>query len=332
MITKIFDNGWNGAFVTKQFESFLINRMLEHLTRHQSRTVVINSVWYTDVYHRLIIRWLSNNDWDQIVLVSMLDPAIPGPSQFSQFQKPVHSVGYYPGPYHLDFWALFSKNYMEIPNIEPLMQLDKIEKSFMCLNRKPHLHRVQLYKDLQKQGLIDKGIVSLGGSENGPAVKSLNDANGLPDNLSPNGSCKNHGIPNDIATLGNQDNWDKHFLNVVTETCFDINSTGFVSEKIYKPIRGCRPFLVYASDGGIKWLHEKGFENYVLEFKDISDLDLSMPENIPKFLKILCDQPVSYLRKKFSNLHEKILYNRDRFENYIQEQQQVIELGINHLV
>jgi len=148
------------------------------------------------------------------------------------------------------------------------------------------------------------------------------------DNLAPNASREHYGIPNDIVSLGHAENWQRHFVNIVTETFYDINRTGFVSEKIYKPVVGCRPFLVYDPDGGTQWLRDHGFESYVTDFQDITDLDLSMPDNLADFLVVLCEQPPQYWQAKYLALQEKILYNKNHFTDHVQHQWLKIKQGI----
>jgi len=167
--------------------------------------------------------------------------------------------------------------------------------------------------------------VSMGGS--GQAVQALAQDRDH-DSLAPNATRAHYGIPNDIVSLGHVDNWCRHLVNVVTETFYDINQTGFVSEKIYKPIVGCRPFLVYDPDGGTQWLTKRGFEIYTCDFSDISDLDLSKPDNLPRFLVALCNQAPAYWQKKFVDLQEKILYNKNHFADYVQQQHKLVKQGI----
>ena len=81
----------------------------------------------------------------------------------------------------------------------------------MCLNRKPHWHRKQFYNKLKKYNLIDKGLVSMGSDTNMPLLEL--DKPPVVD-LAPNSGNNQFGIPNDISTLGNIDNWQQHFLNV----------------------------------------------------------------------------------------------------------------------
>jgi hypothetical protein len=327
MIVKIFDNGWGNHYPLKQYEQSVIDSMLAPVRDHSARTVVINSVWYTQDYHASVMAWLRQHEFDHIVLVAMLDAAIPYPDRYAEFERPVSTIGYYPGSGHIDFWALFVDRFMQVPSLSDIMDAQSISTPFMCLNRKPHWHRRRLYERMQELDLINKGLVSMG-SDHGTAVQRL-DSDTIHDNLAPNAGAEHYGVPNDIASLGHLGNWRCHFLNVVTETVYDINKTGFVSEKIYKPIVGCRPFLVYDHDGACAWLRNRGFEPYVDDFLDISDLDLSIAGNVAPFLRTLCNQPVCYFQKKFVDLRDKILYNNTQFQQHINQQKNILQQGLS---
>lgn len=326
MIIKTVDQGWGSEFPLKQYEQQIVASLLKNFIASSQRTVVINSVWYTNEVHEETMAWLRANQWDQIVLIAMLDAAIPYPDRYAEFGRPVTAVGYYPGAAQIDFCALFVDHFLRPPDQNLLLDSETIDTAYMCLNRKPHWHRMQLFGRLQASGLVSKGIVSMGGE--GHAVVTLQQDR-EHDELAPNATRDHYGIPNDIVSLGHIGNWQRHLLNVVTETFYDINRTGFVSEKIYKPIVGCRPFLVYDPDGGTRWLRDRGFEPYTEDFQDISDLDLSQPGNIPKFLVTLCDQTSSYWRKKFVDLQPKILYNKNHFSEYVKQQQALVDNSIS---
>jgi hypothetical protein len=259
----------------------------------------------------------------------MIDAAIPYPDRYAEFGRPITGIGYYPGAGQIDFCALFVDHFLQAPNNNILLDVNTIDTAYMCLNRKPHWHRKRLFSGLDTLGIVSKGIVSMGGD--GQAVVTLAQDR-EHDSLAPNATRDHYGIPNDIVSLGHEGNWRRHLLNVVTETFYNINQTGFVSEKIYKPIVGCRPFLVYDPDGGTRWLTERRFEPYVRDFQDISDLDLAEPYNIPKFLSVLCEQTPAYWQKKFVDLQEKILYNKDHFAEYVNQQKSIIEKGIPCLI
>jgi hypothetical protein len=325
MIIQEFDNGWGNEWPLKKFEQRIVNDLLQHIALDTSRTAVINSVWYTDEYHQQVLTWLRNNPVDRIVLVAMLDQSIPRPGWYSEFDCEILPLGYYPGEHALDFWAVFVDEFLKTPSTDQLTEVSAIDTAYMCLNRKPHWHRQQLYNRLQARDLLQHGIVSMGGE--GTAIRSLV-VDQDHDNMAPNASRDHHGIPNDIVSLGHIKNWQRHFVNIVTETGYNINQSGFVSEKIYKPIVGCRPFLVYDPDGGTQWLQDHGFENYVKDFDDITDLDLTLPINIPQFLSVLCEQNSAYWQTKYLALQEKILYNKQHFVDYVKSQREFIEKGI----
>ena len=326
MILRTFDQGWGNNFSTKQFERELLEPFVSRLSASDKTTVIINSTWYTDEYHKEIIEYLQTVSVDYIVLVSMLDFAIPRAERYREIKAEVVEIGYYSGPGEIDYWALFLDRYFFPPHTIDLCRIDLIDRPFMCLNRKPHEHRVELYNQLKELGLHHRGIVSLGGTE-GTAVQSA-DVNTTVEELAPNSGIDQYGISNDIASLGNMENWCRSFLNIVTETVYNINECHFVSEKIYKPIVGLRPFLVYADDGAERWLADKGFVNYLDDFADICDLDLRQSKNLAPFLRILCDQPRQYWQHKLVDLNQKIVYNKQQFYNHVDKQKLKIQKGI----
>jgi len=326
MIIQNFNNGWGEELPLKQFEQSIVNNLLQNIAIDSSNTVVINSVWYTTEYHQQVLFWLRNNPVDRIVLVAMIDQSIPQPSWYSEFDCEIVAVGYYPGNYAVDFCAVFVDHYLTPPNLTVLLDSTQIDTAYMCLNRKPHWHRRRLYDSLKFQDLVKHGIVSMGGIDGVPV--QLLEIDREHDILAPNPGKEHYGPPNDIVSLGHIKNWQRHFVNIVTETIYDINQSGFVSEKIYKPIVGCRPFLVYDPDGGAQWLQDRGFEPYIKDFTDITDLDLTIPNNIAKFLVVLCEQSPRYWQAKYLALQDKILYNKHHFTDYVQGQWIKINKGI----
>jgi hypothetical protein len=321
MIVQTYDNGWGVQFPLKQLETQILE---QYLAQDSGKTIVINSTWYGTDYHQQVMQQLRNISFDKIVLVSMLDAWIADPEWYQEFNCAVHAVGYYPGNDTIDFWALVVDQYFDQPTID-LLDFQSIDTAYMCLNRKPHWHRQQIYNQLVTLNIVDQGIVSMGG-DNSPPLRVLNIDAGAS-NLAPNAGTEQNGIANDIMSLGHSSNWQRHFLNIVTETQFDISASYFVSEKIYKPIVGCRPFLVYAI-GADAWLTDRGFETYVKDFDDITDLDLTNPYNTADFLVTLCNQNSKYWQAKFVALKDKILYNKIRFTEYAQQQKLIIKKGI----
>ena len=322
MIVHTVDHGWGPEWPVKKIEQKILDAYLQPLIADASKTVIINSTWYGEQQHESTMQWLRSHAWDQLVLVSMIDAAIAQPNWYREFDRPVLTVGNYAGEHDITFWAQVLDQHFVLPDVTA-----DIDTAFMCLNRKPHWHRVRLYNHMESRGLLEHGMVSMGSDSESLARRKIAESV-FANALAPNGQAQHHGIVNDIVSLGDPVNWRRCFLNIVTETVFDIDRCHFVSEKIFKPILGHRPFLVYATDGAVQWLDKHGFMCYTLDFQDITDLDLSRPENTVPFLEILITQPRSYLHHKIIDLADKIAYNYDRFRAFVNEQQIKIHKGI----
>jgi len=320
MIVKEYDIGWGPEWPLKQLEKQVVSNMLATHINDNSRTVVINSVWYNGDYHQQVLIELKAINPTHVFVVAMIDPPIIDLAWFAELDCKVTGIGYYPGPGFVDFFALAMDKFFAGPDNNTLLNGSAIDTAFMCLNRKPHPHRVRLFNGLKDANLLDQGFVSLGGT---PPVRVLeNDC--LGQDLAPNGGTEQYGIANDIVTLGDAIRWQRHLINIVTETSWDISQSNFFSEKTYKPILGLRPFLIYTPGGGIDSLVSKGFEPYVNDFTDIVDIDLTESYNIVPFLSELNKQPISYLQMKFLQLKEKLLFNQEHFKKYANQQKYIL--------
>lgn len=317
MIIKNFDIGWGPQWPMKQLEQQIVKKFLSRYYTDDSRSVIINSVWYTGDYHQQVAAELKELKLTHIFVIALLDPPNVQLSWFDEFDCEVLGIGYYPGPGYIDYCALFVDHFYQPVDQAILLNIDRIDTAYMCLNRKPHQHRLRLYTGLADAGLLDSGFVSMGGDN----PRYLNEDSEGQD-IAPNGGRSQYGIANDIVSLGNINNWQRHFLNIVTETIWDIEPSDFVSEKTYKPILGLRPFLIYAPNGGEACLKSRGLETYLDDFEDITDADLRQPYNIPVLLTELCRQSPSYWKMKLVALREKLLYNQQQFKHHVRQQLQ----------
>jgi hypothetical protein len=320
MILKEYDIGWGAHWPTKKLEQHIVRNILRDRFLDDSRSVIINSVWYSNDYHQQVIAELKEIKPSHIFIVALLDPPIVDLSWFQELNCSVTGIGYYPDSNFVDYFAIFTDQFHVEIDHDVLIDSDNIDTAFMCLNRKPHPHRLTLYQGLQELSLLNSGFVSMGGS---PPLRLLdNDSRGQA--IAPNPGAEQYGIENDIASLGNIDRWQRHFVNIVTETVWDIEPSNFVSEKTFKPIVGLRPFLLYAPNGGIKCLESRGLESYVNDFADVTDADLAQPYNIPVFINELCKQSTVYWRMKFNALESKILYNFNQYKKHVAQQKHIL--------
>jgi len=321
VILKEYDIGWGPNWPMKQLEQQILRQVLADRYTDNSHSVIINSVWYTGDYHQRVLAELRELKPTHIFVVAMLDPPIIRLDMFDSIDCQVVGIGYYPGPGYIDYCSLFVDYFYQPVDQSILLSSDSMDLAYMCLNRKPHPHRLQLYQQLEELNLLDRGMVSMGGS---PAPLRLLPDDVVGQTIAPNGGTEQYGITNDIVSLGNISHWQRCFLNIVTETIWDIEPSNFLSEKTFKPILGLRPFLIYAPHGGVDCLASRGFESYVNDFKDISDLDLTEPWAISNFLNILCSQGQNYWTMKFHQLKEKLLYNQQQFKKYVSQQKYIL--------
>lgn len=302
MTTKRLNNGWGPSWAMARYGQSL----LKNLTPENS--VIVDSTWYTDEYHLKVEDYINKHNPDKVILIAFNDASIVNKDRFA---RPVYEVGYYASPYFIDFWAHVVRDKYHLPNELELLNHRTVVKPFLSYNRKPHPHRLELYNNLVDRDIVDQGIVTM------DKQRQLdNDIDNYITSAPEAGSV----IVNDILTLGRTDLWCSSFLNIVTETWPDINRAYFVSEKIYKPIVGLRPFFVYAEDLGSKWLHDRGFLTFEEDFQDIYS-DIITKENLVDFLVTLCEasKNTSWLQTKFISLVPKLIHNRDRFYEYVNE-------------
>jgi hypothetical protein len=134
------------------------------------------------------------------------------------------------------------------------------------------------------------------------------------------------GIPNDIYSLGRQEIWQNHLVNVVSETEFNYKKQVFVSEKIWKPVIGMRPFMINADPRVYSWLEERGFDSFL-------DLWPNMPHHnvvgtvvdaIVANLKWLSAFTDAEKMAWYQSIRPRLQANRNRFFEYVTEQEQKV--------
>lgn len=322
MIVAHFDQGWQNVKAA-DLQNDIVKTYLREYFEDSSHTVLINNTWFDldfcsvtgeykgegKLFKNKITDYINEykHKIDNIIVYCFVDPAYLDPLEGIDVSGiKVRYIGYYNNIDLIDFWAIMSMKNIKDKYVES----NSISVPFMCLNGKPHLHREKLVRELIDKNLIDNNFVSFGGNKRIEQIKL--------DEISPDKEKNKKKLsmdPYDAMSLGDINNWNAHFLNVVTETIFNINDDYFWSEKIFKPIIGKRPFLVYASSPP-DVLKKIGLLSYYDDFKDISDLNLRDPDNLTDFLVVLNKQDKSYLQYKYNQLKDKIEINYNLFLDY----------------
>ncbi len=318
MNCTVIYGGFNPAWRAGQFERELVDslaRTLDKTHSHLKKVIVVTS-WHEPSE---LIKQIKDINPDLTFLCSLTDPLGPIESLIDQLPGQVRLIGYVNGEYFYDFWAttcskLFRK--YTINELEPV-QFDNL---FLNYNRKPHKHRTELVKLFEETGLVEHGCVTLGNS-----IYTVNDIDEQYIEYGANDVVGNVGIPNDVYSLGQLKIWNTSFINVVSETQFEYSKNVFLSEKIFKPIIGLRPFVINGSPGIYRILKRAGFDC----FEDLFPVDLLSNENFNNAWKFdnhkhiiqsLNNLTDKNLLEIYHQIKPRLLYNRTHFYEYARNQ------------
>jgi hypothetical protein len=132
----------------------------------------------------------------------------------------------------------------------------------------------------------------------------------------------------------NKDMYLKTYISLVTESIFfqsDINyPTGFISEKIWKPVGQCQPFILAGPSKSLKYIKErfgfKSFHPYIDEtYDDVDDdmerLNLILLE-IEKFSSKTKSEKIEFLK----NVKDICIFNQKLFLEYSNNQNELIKV------
>ena len=342
--SKGFDQGTQAIGKTEQR---LVDIILDKLPSH---ICLINSTWLGDDQNGLK-KFIEETSCTEVAVYSGPDwenTSEPGKREQThrlledKFEK-VHHIGNTNKGYYFSFWLEFitdnwkyfnKEKYKSEPKLVRSATVGENGKHFLCYNRKPHDHRVGLMNKIMKgsehkQGLSTFGIVSatlesnkykfpnpimLDETHDEKTLKIINEWEGQNEN--------------DIVSLGDADNWQRHFLTVVTETT--IHTDVLLSEKTFKPIIGLRPFLILGDKNLYKKLIEMGFDVFEDIFPDIV-ISLSHPDYEKRIdyivtqLENLTALSLDTLDEKYKELLPRLKANRARLEEVIKENFKRIE-------
>lgn len=112
---------------------------------------------------------------------------------------------------------------------------------------------------------------------------------------------------------------EKHFtdsyLNVILETHMDVDQSGgvFLTEKTFKPIKHCQPFVIIGAAGSVQQLRNMGYRT----FDHVIDHSYDQIENTTERWNQACLEverlSSSNLHKMYLNCREDLLWNQELF-------------------
>ena len=302
---RILYGGFNPRWAAGALERRTVDSLAQQLVEQypgQNITVVVPN-WYE---YQSVLDWIQEDPNTKVVACSLTDP-------ISNVWYSNKIFGY--GDMQFDFWAVACASFFKQYRYPDILPTD-FKYLYLNYNRKPHAHRVLLVQAFESAGLVDLGCTTLSGTD-----YTVNDVDSDYVDSGARDIVGDIGIPNDIYSLGRQDIWQQSFLNIVSETQFDTDST-FLSEKTFKPIIGLRPFVINGNPKIYNWLAAAGFDC----FEDIIPVHelvtCTSPEQSHKLIvrtvQQLADQDLALLYRR---LLPRLINNQTHFYEYAADQQ-----------
>jgi len=306
------------------------------LSFKNSNNLLVNGTWFSpDINEELFNEVISmDGEYDNIFFLTTVDPPQISINEiiqlFQRFGSPtIHFLGNFDhSVYEFNFiaWAI-TQDFKEY-DVDDLI-LTNIKYKFINYNRKPKTHRVNLVSLIKSNNLDTNAIVTLGkyaSSDEGMYVGIGEKNEDFVDSghwFDLSDSTNDCGIPHDLLSLGNMDYWKHHFLNVVSETEFNPWDPIFVTEKIFKPIIGLRPFIINGNPRTYKWLRNNGFKTFpqYFAFSDLESINKNeICDNILKVLKWVDKTPNNELLAMYNDMMPHLHHNKNRFYEFAKEQ------------
>jgi hypothetical protein len=309
------------------------------------RNLLINTTWFGPQFDNS--EWekaeqliADNQVFDNLFLLSVIDPLYLSKDNIAYLESALKITTTYRIGMFVD--SKFAWNFHSVVGAKhcPNYSSDKIklidpEYTFLLYQRKPRRHGGKLTQLLIEQGFNGKGIITLGSNKNSsydwseglkPSLMTIED---LPGSYKHNGQHDDFGgVPNDLVTLGRLDIWQRHFLNIVSETEFNDWDPTFVTEKTWKPIIGMRPFIIHGQRNIYSWLQKNGFKTFNHYWSHIPcETSDNQHGNVIDVINFLCDKSKAELTAMYTDMLPALEYNANRFFEFAQEQQ----YKINHV-
>jgi hypothetical protein len=189
----------------------------------------------------------------------------------------------------------FKNNRSEFLNINKT--ITSFDKKILCYNRRPHNHRRFLFwKFLNNELVYNNSFISLNNSEifrNLPynylyntTIEESNKINEFYFNNQISWSFDGNDLNYNLADNFDQSYHKKTFVSLVSETSA-VPNVIFFSEKIFKPIYACQPFIISGNAYSLQKLKELGFKTFDKWWDEGYDLEERFENRLEKIFKIL---------------------------------------------
>ena len=303
----------------KLAQEFLIENIKNTSTYQSNLVVNLTWFWHNDEsFVNNFFNWINQHsvaNSTKLYFTSFID----GPAWFrdSEFYLKVCELGHdisFHG-YGEDWYSIFP-GWLKKYETSELILSTFPSYVFLSYNRKPADHRVELVKKLISKNLHRCGWITFQ-SNYFPEIDKMTQNSDRE--LFPNQDMVEYYQPNnplfsrpeDIRSLGNMNIWNNSYCIIVSET--DISDKWHISEKIWKPILGLRPYLLNTNPNIPNILHDLGFYTPGDLFDD-SSLDSCQLEKTVEFVESLSNRKPKHLYNLWRSQQKMLIHNRHRFQ------------------
>jgi hypothetical protein len=321
-------------------EKYIFDSTVNQVDKHfpNDRNLVINTTWFGPQFSNG--EWEKANsfdqDFDNLFLLSVIDPLYLQNKDLDLLIKKyniknVYRIGMFENSiYEWNFHALIGKDVMPLYTEEQVKMTKNPEYIYMLYQRKPRDHRIEITEILRHRNLLKHGIVTLGGPEPGEIwqghhknweVLTIDDYSEKYIGAGF-GNKKYGGVPDDLVTVGRLDLWKNHFLNVISETVFNEWEPLLVTEKMWKPMIGLRPYVVHGNPKTYSWLNKNGFKTFNNYWKHVDAENLGAHDTVYRVIEFLQTQD---LYSMYVDMLSDLRYNKERFYEFSKEQEYKME-------
>ena len=304
------------------------------------RNLLVNTTWFGPQFDNgewTKIQQLiqAGEQFDNLFLLAVIDPMYLMDQHLQLIQSGLgiattYRVGMYAdSPYEWNFHS-FTVAQLCPPYQESDLLPTQFDRAFLLYQRKPRPHRLELTQRIIEAGILDRGTVTLGSNQDhdydwtqGQTIPLTLTIDDPATDYSHNGQPTEFGgIPNDLASIGRLDIWRRCFLNVVSETEFESSRPRFVTEKMWKPIIGLRPFLIHGQTDTYAWLRKQGFKTFNHHWSHVPvETDPDVHATTLQVLQYVSAMTPEQLHQMYTHMLPDIQHNRQRYWQFAGEQQ-----------
>jgi hypothetical protein len=221
-------------------------------------------------------------------------------------------AGHYLNP-NSDFFYQY-KNY-EFDYPKPL--------SFMCMNGQPRKHRTIFQKELLNRLSHQNFIFKLDGVDYGQSSAGLDFVQktldtSLPETFAKKFSQHDQGYKAQWLSYAHEI-YNQSYFQIVLETDFYSTNQFFLTEKTIKPLMSGQPFVVGATPGFLKHLHNLGFRTYNLLWNEDYDSIINNQERIQSLVTLCVELDKFDWNANRQELINIANHNRSQFFNLVKQ-------------